>query len=263
MALTTRMELKILLDKFNKLEYRMDTLINEAQVIYNYGQNPKHILKLTKLITKLPVAETSFEETSRRLNNSVYRDVYYLKTRRQNLTNTLYGLMDAAQEKLMECGFNAEDINIFPNNDNEYVENPDLKETVENLRNLQDAIVNDNTLDDRTRTMLVEEESYEFARLTNIIEGSQNLTDVNKKDVAPMYAMIIEAVPRLYAKTKLMETVQLKAKQATKSSMLNYNRGTYSKTPRADRVIEQYNTELEEKASRPKQKPTDMGRGGM
>ena len=262
MTLTTRMELKLLVEKYNKLEYRMDTLINESETISNYGENPKHIAKLTKLITKLPVTKASYDETSRRLNNSVYRDVYYLKTRRENLTNNYYGLLDYAQAKLIECGFNAEDINIFPNDDNEAVENLELKETVENIRDIQDALVNDETLDERTKNTLINEESYEFERLVKIIENTKTLADINKKDVAPMYAMIIESTSRLYAKTKRMEKMQLRAKEATKSSFLNYNRGAYSKTPRADRVIEQYNIQLEEKAKRPKN-PTDMGRGGM
>lgn len=264
MTLTIRMDLKILSEKLNKLEGRMDVLCQEAETISNYGENPKHIAKLTKLITKLPVTKASFDETSRRLNNSVYRDVYYLKTRRENLTNTYYGLIDYATERLVACGFNPEDINIFPNEDNEVVKNKELKETVENLRDIQEVLVNDATLDERTRNTLINEESNEFEKLVEIIAADKDLADIHKKDVAPLYAMIIESTSRLYAKTKLMETMQTRAKQATNSNFLNYNRGTHSKTPRADRVIEQYNIQLEEKSHKPgRSNPSDMGRGGM
>ncbi|MBR2467858.1 MAG: hypothetical protein IKB42_02325 [Clostridia bacterium] len=257
MTLTTRMELKTLLEKFNKLEYRMDTLVEEARTIANYGENPKHIAKLTKLITKLPVTKDNFAETSRRLNNSVYRDVYYLKTRRENLTNTFYSLMDYATIKLVDCGFNPEDINIYPNNDKEEIKNAEIKQTVENIRDIQEALVNDETLETRTENTLINEESAEFARLVELIEADKSLADIEKKDVAPMYAMVIETYSRLNAKLKLMEKEQTRAKHATNSNFLNYNRGSNSKTPRADRVIEQYNIQLEERARAPK----DEGRG--
>jgi hypothetical protein len=242
------MELKNLLEKFDRLEYKMDVLVQEASTINKYGQSPKHLDKLTKLITKLPVTKDNFAETSRRLNNSVYRDVYNLKKRRENLTSSYYGLMDYATIKLMDCGFNAEDISIYPNEDNDEIKNVAIKKAVLKIRDTQDELINAEPLTPERQDYLIQAESNHYNKLVEAIAADKSLVDIEKRDVATMYAMIIETSIRLDSKLKLMEREQTRAKNVTSNSFINYNRGSNSKTPRADRVIAEYNIQLEEKA---------------